>query len=442
MRHDTTNDSPSLETHPVETGRKLTATTDSPLTKAQWRFLIVLMASVYINFIDRGNISAAAPVLSSDLHLSPTSLGVMLSAFGWTYAFSLPIAGLLVDRYDVKWVFAAGFFIWSAATVGTGWIHSFQSLLFLRLLLGMGEAVAYPSYSKIVATGFSEQRRGFVNSLLDTGGKMGPGLGTLIGGLMVARFGWRVMFWSLGVASLLWLIPWAIWAPAQKTVRSVEKQGPGIMQIITRRSAWGTFLGHFCTNYAVYFLLTWLPTYLVKERHYSMNVMAIWGSVPYLASGGTTLLAGWLSDRWIAQGHSPTVVRKGFVIASLVFYNFTLPIPFVSSEVVAMALLTVALLGLGFFGANMWAITQTLAGAEAAGRWTGIQNCVSNFSAIISPLVTGIIISKTGSFLLAFVTASIVTLFGISCYLFVVGPVEKISWTPRVALADTNVPPG
>src|SRR5262249_26385420 len=152
----------------------------------------------------------------------------------------------------------------------------------------------------------------------------------------------------------------------------------------------------------------WLPTYLVRERHYSMNVMAIWGSVPFLASGATTLLAGWLSDRWIAQGSSPTVVRKGFVITSLVFYNFTLPIPFVSNEVIAMALLTAALLGLGFFGANMWAITQTLAGPEAAGRWTGIQNSISTLSAVIAPLMTGVIVANTGSCVLAFVSASIV----------------------------------
>jgi MFS transporter, ACS family, D-galactonate transporter len=409
-------------------GESPTVTTDARLAPSQWRFLILVMLSVYINFIDRGNISAAAPVLASDLSLSPTSLGLLLSAFGWTYAFSLPIAGWLVDRYDVKWVFAAGFFVWSAATVGTGWVHTFQTLMFCRLLLGMGEAVAYPSYSKIVAIGFSERRRGFVNSLLDTGGKMGPGFGTLIGGLMVARFGWRAMFWTLGTASLVWLIPWLIWAPQQKTARSAEKGGPGVLQIITRRSAWGTFLGHFCANYAIYFLLTWLPTYLVRERHYSMNVMAIWGSVPFLASGATTLLAGWLSDRWIVQGFSPTLVRKGFVITSLVFYNFTLPIPFISNEVVAMSLLTVALLGLGFFGANMWAITQTLAGPEAAGRWTGIQNSISNVSAVIAPLMTGIIVSKTGSFVLAFVSASMITFCGIGCYLFLVGRVEHIPW--------------
>ena len=127
-------------------------------------------------------------------------------------------------------------------------------------------------------------------------------------------------------------------------------------------------------------------------------------------------------------------MRKGFVIASLLLYNLTLPIPFVSHEGVAMGLLTLALLGLGFFGANMWAITQTLAGPQAAGRWTGIQNCISNLSAIIAPLVTGIIVSKTDSFLLAFVAASIMALCGAGCYLFLVGRVEPVSWTPRAAI--------
>jgi MFS transporter, ACS family, D-galactonate transporter len=434
MRHLFSKANRGASAHSLKASESEIAAVGARLTGNQWRFLVLLILSCHINFIDRGNLSAAAPVLSSELLLSPTALGFLFSAFGWTYAFSLPIAGWLVDRYDVKWVFAAGFFVWSVATLGTGWIHSFQELVLLRLLLGMGEAVAYPSYSKMIAIGFPEQRRGFVNSLLDTGGKMGPGLGILIGGLMVARFGWRAMFWTLGAASLVWLIPWVIWAPEQKTPQSAGDRGPGVMQIITRRNAWGTFLGHFCANYAIYFLLNWLPTYLIKERHYSMNVMAFWGSVPFLASGATTLLAGWLSDRWIAQGASPTLVRKGFVIASLLLYNLTLPIPFVSHEGVAMGLLTLALLGLGFFGANMWAITQTLAGPQAAGRWTGIQNCISNLSAIIAPLVTGIIVSKTDSFLLAFVAASIMALCGAGCYLFLVGRVEPVLWTRRVAI--------
>src|SRR5712692_7900075 len=141
--------------HLLESGGSGIAGVNPPLTGNQWRFLVLLILSSHINFIDRGNLSAAAPVLSSDLSLSATNLGMLLSAFGWTYAFSLPIAGWLVDRYDVKWVFAAGFFIWSLATLGTGWIQTFHELLLLRLLLGMGEAVVYPSYSRMIVGSFS-----------------------------------------------------------------------------------------------------------------------------------------------------------------------------------------------------------------------------------------------------------------------------------------------
>ena len=203
-----------------------------------------LDAIININFLDRGSLAAAAPAIASELFLSPTKLGVLLSAFSWTYPPFLLIAGWAVDRYSVKWVFAAGFLLWSLATLASGLTHSFNMLLALRLLLGIGESVAYPAYSKLVASGFREQARGFVNSLLDTGSKIGPGLAILIGGLMVARFGWRALFWTMGAASLLWLIPWIIWAPSDAGRRA----GGGVAGGLGAADSAGVAIASFMTG--------------------------------------------------------------------------------------------------------------------------------------------------------------------------------------------------
>src|ERR1700680_3833876 len=175
--------------------------------------LLLLGISIFINYVDRGNLSIAAPMLKDELGISATQLGILLSAFFWTYACLHLFSGWLVDRLNVNWVFAGGFFLWSAATATTGIVHTFSVLLVLRLLLGIGESVAYPSYSKIIALNFPEEHRGLANAVISAGLVLGPGFGMLIGGTLMARFGWRPFFIVLGLVSLLWLIPWIKWMP-------------------------------------------------------------------------------------------------------------------------------------------------------------------------------------------------------------------------------------
>ena len=180
--------------------------------------LFLLSLSVLINYIDRSNLSIAAPLIKDELGLSAWQLGKLLSAFFWTYALMQIPAGWLVDRLDVKWVFAAGLFIWSAATAVTGALHGFAALLIVRVILGLGESVAFPSYSKILCSHFRESRRGFANAMIMTGLALGPALGILVGGIAVARFGWRSFFVVLGLAGLLWLAPWLLWMPPRAEV--------------------------------------------------------------------------------------------------------------------------------------------------------------------------------------------------------------------------------
>jgi MFS family permease len=164
---------------------------------------------------------------------------VLLSAFFWTYAVCQIVSGWLVDRFDVKWVIAVGFFIWSSATAVTGVIHGFAALLGVRLILGIGESVAYPSYSKILARHLSEGQRGFANSVIIAGYNCGLALGMFIGGMLMARFGWRSVFIRFGLVSLVWLFPWFKWMPReQTTVTPCRTDAPSFFEILRQRSAW------------------------------------------------------------------------------------------------------------------------------------------------------------------------------------------------------------
>src|SRR5579864_1039697 len=224
--------------------------------------LLLLAISAFINYVDRGNLSVAAPILKEELGISASQLGVLLSAFFWTYACLQPVSGWLVDRWNVNWVFAAGFVLWSAATAATGLVHTFAAFMALRLLLGVGESVAYPSYGKILALNFEEKHRGFANAAIAAGQVLGPGFGLLFGGLLVARVGWRPFFLVLGLGSLLWLLPWIKWMPKATGTDLMPPDKPSLLEFLRLRSAWGTSIGLFASNYVNYFLITWLPFYL------------------------------------------------------------------------------------------------------------------------------------------------------------------------------------
>ncbi len=284
------------------------------------RYVLPLLAfSVFINYIDRGNLSIAAPMLKDELGMSASQLGILLSSFFWTYSLFLILSGWLVDRVSVSWVMAIGFFLWSAATSVTGFLHGFTALLVVRLVLGIGESVAYPSYSKILAKYFPAAQRASANSIIASGLACGPAFGMLLGGVLMSRFGWRSFFVVLGSISLVWLLPWFRWMPRGPGIATEMQPGPEptTLEILKQRSAWGTFLGLFCTAYSLYFLTAWLPFYLVRERHFSMDTMAKIGGAVFLTQALSSFVSGWIGDRWIAAGGTRTRVHMTFMIAGL-----------------------------------------------------------------------------------------------------------------------------
>ncbi|MBV6430920.1 MAG: putative sulfoacetate transporter SauU [Bryobacteraceae bacterium] len=380
--------------------------------------------------------SIAAPVLQKEMALTSEQLGLLLSAFFWTYASFQIVAGWLVERFSVNLVFGIGFLLWSCATAATGMVTGFAALLALRVLLGAGESVAYPAYSKILATGFPGRHSGLTNGLIDAGSKLGPAIGTLLGGLLIAKFGWRFLFLALGIGSLPWLIGWALWAPKPiAEYHKYPKRGPSAAEILTHRASWGTFLLLFSINYAWYFLLTWLPTYLVQQRHFSLEQMAVFSSAPFWGLAVSTTLAGHASDYWIARNNNPTKVRRIFVSSGMLLCTLLVPACYVDDPNISVVLIVAACLCFGLTTSNNWAITQTLAGPTAAGKWTGLQNGFGNLAGVVAPYLTGVIVQRTGKYDYAFLLVAFFLLMGIASALFLIGPIRQIEWKKQTVVS-------
>jgi MFS transporter, ACS family, D-galactonate transporter len=402
--------------------------------------LALLVFSVFINYIDRGNLSIAAPLIKDELGLSGSQLGILLSSFFWTYGLFQILSGWLVDRFNVNWVMAIGFFLWSAATGATGLLHGFVALLVVRLILGIGESVAYPSYSRILAKHFPESQRGFANSVIASGLACGPAFGILLGGMLMARFGWRSFFIVVGLISLLWLVPWFRWMPRGPGLAPTRHWAPAptTLEILQQRSAWGSFLALFCNNYLLYFLLAWLPFYLVRERHFSMDAMAKIGGAMYLMQALCAALCGRLADRWIAAGGTRTRVHLTFMIVGVLGAGTFLFASSLAGPVLSVVLLVLVGVAFGLSSSNIFPITQTLAGPQASGRWTGLQCGFANSAGAVASAVTGIILDRTGHFFWAFAVAAAFSYAGAFCWMFLVGRIDPVIWVPRSSIERGN----
>ena len=374
----------------------------------------LLCVSVWINYMDRGNLSVAAPVLQPEMGLSPTQMGILFSGFFWTYSLLQPLSGWLVDRFDVYRLYAAGFAVWSLAVAAGGLSNGFVFLFATRLVLGAGESMAYPAYSRILAGNFPEGRRGLANAMLDVGTKAGPALGTVLGAMFIQAGGWRGFFVVMGMLSLLWIFPWMRSIPPAALPGKAHPRSQHA-EVLRTTAAWITFAGLFGFNYAYYFLLTWLPSYLVTERKFSMTAMAIYGSLPFCVSAGASLLSGVWTDRQVRRGAGPDV-RRRIATAGLLLSAVMLTLSAAAPAWIAMPLLMLAFGGVGLFSGNVWAITQTLAGPGKAGSWTGLQNAFGNVGGVVAPILTGWLVGRNGRFSSAFTVASMMLVLSAVCY--------------------------
>jgi MFS family permease len=398
------------------------------------RALVGLLAlAIFINALDRGNFSTAAPLIKDQLHLTNTQIGTLISAFFWTYVPGHFLSGWLTERIDAYRTLALGLLVWSAATLLTGLANGFATLLMLRLLLGLGESAGWPASSKLLSMHVPGARLASANAMTGAGLMLGNGVGILLGGLMVAQFGWRVLFFAFGLISLLWLVPWLrLKRPLPITHDDGQPAdhgpAPGFLHMLTKREMWGTALGHFCNNYPYFLVLSWLPLYLVKQQGYSITAMAWLGGAVYLLSALFGVIGARIADRWIESGASANRVRKTMVLVCLAVALGCMLACALGSPNLAIAGLLVYSVANGLGAFSVFSIGQAIAGPRCAGKWVGIQNGIAGMSGVIGPLVTGWSIDATGNYRVAFLIAAGVIVAGMVCWGLVIRRVEPLDW--------------
>jgi MFS family permease len=414
----------------------------SPVPRWLIATLILLCLSVFINYIDRGNLSTAAPLIKGELNITATQLGLLLTAFFITYAAGHFVAGWLVDRFEAFRMLLIGFLIWSGATILTGFAQGFAALFALRLVLGGGESFAFPAYSRIICRCFPEEQRGIANGSIVASMALGPAFGIFFGGILMGTYGWRAFFIGFGLLSLAWILPWIAFGRKCSTVRpTATNSGPSLRDIARTSSLWGTVVAAIGQVYTWYFILTWIPFYLVQERHWSMSGMAVIGGGAYLLTAISMMTSGWVADRWIRSGASPTLARKTFLCGGGIGVAIFTVSCVLANTTLSIACLMVAGLFYGMVVPNAFAAVQTLAGSEATGRWVGIWNGLASLSGIVAPALTGFLVDRTGNFVWPFLVAGGMALVGSSAWLFLVGPITEIDWSRRTVTVPLAASP-
>ncbi|HLY53193.1 MAG TPA: MFS transporter [Steroidobacteraceae bacterium] len=401
---------------------------------------LLLGAALMINYVDRGTISTASPLIKSEFHLDASQTGLLLSAFFTTYVVSQPFMGILVDRLGAARVLAAGFTLWSVGTFLAGLSGGVLSLVALRLVMGVGESVCYPSGFALISQRVADRHRARATAIMQVGSVVGPALGTFVGGAIMIRYGWRAMFMALGVASLAWLIPWRSQLRAPGRTPAAAAGGPRWIDVVRQRALWGTVFGNFCSNYAFYFVFAWVPLYLVEERGLSLGAMTVVNGSIWVMDSLSILATGWLIDRWIRSGATPSLAYKSALSLSAAGVGVCLLSLNGAGAAAGAALLLATGVADGLNSPSVGALTQRFAGPLATGRWMGTQNAVSNTAGILAPSVSGYLITQNGGhYTVALWVTSAVALLGLFAWLIVVPPVEPVAWEPP-AVTGTPVP--
>lgn len=375
----------------------------------RWLILILLSLGVMISFVDRTSISAVLAFAPFKRHflLSDLDRGWVNSAFFWSYAAMQIPLGWVVDRHGVKWSYAVCFALWCAATAATGLVNGLTALILVRLVVGAAEAIVVPASWRWLRTNFAERQSGTAVGIYMLGSKIGPALGAPIAAWLIVRSGWRSMFLVLGLAGLLWLLPW-IWSvaddrrrPPTAELSASESSSLTLGQVLASPLIWATMLVIFCYNYFTFYCMTWMPAYLVEQRGLSLENMGLYAFFSFAGIGLVALFGGWAADRLISGGADPIRVRKAFTIVGFTLASTVVLGAYATSLNAALFWNVASLSGLGFATSNHLALCRlTLIPESAVGLVSGVQQVATAIAGIVAPVLTAWLLKVGGNYVL------------------------------------------
>jgi ACS family D-galactonate transporter-like MFS transporter len=419
-------------------------------SRARWLMLLLVMSIMFVNYMDRGNLAVAAPLMQKELNLDAGALGVLFSAFAWTYLLCIPFAGAVLDKAGPRVTLTIAIVGWSVSTLMIGVAGSFAAVLACRMSVGVFESPALPTNLRCVSAWFPERERGIAIGWYTATQSIAVGLMAPALTRILVVWGWRPIFYVTGAAGLLAAVLWYGFYrdPSQSRRLSPQeltliRSGGGLVdagaagdyrpfswrdvrQLCRERQLVGMFIGQYAVMTTLYFFLTWFPTYLIKDKGLTILQSGYYAALPFVFAVLGALSAGRWSDGMIARGLSRGVARKapiivGFVLAStMIAANYTSDIR-----------LVIGLLGLAFFGQAMAstvsaALFTDIAPKGAIGLAGGLLTFCANLGSALSPLMVGLIVQRSGGFGLALAYISVVSAIGAGAYVFVVGKVERI----------------
>jgi ACS family D-galactonate transporter-like MFS transporter len=413
--------------------------------KVRHAILFLLCVMYFVAYVDRVNISVAAPALRREFGLTPTQLGLVFSAFAYPYAVMQLGGGWLADRFWPRRVLAGLSLLWALATIMTGLSWSVASLVAFRLLVGAGEGGAFPTATRAFAFWLPVRERGFAQGITHSFARLGGAVTPPIVLAIVTRYGWRESFYVLGAASAVWTAVWLAsfrdlpgehpWV-TERELMEIGAQAPSVAtqrqptpwRQIVRRMWLVTFVD-FCYGWSLWVFLTWLPSYLSDARKFEHGQIALMTMLPLMAGVVGDTLGGVMSDAIFRRTgnlrfarRAPLVVGLGGALA------FMVPAIVIESAVGAVVLLAAAFFFLELSNAVLWTLPLDIAHTYA-GTAGGMMNTGFGVAGMISPVVFGVLIERTGHYELPLFISAALLLVGAICALWV-DPTATVALQP------------
>jgi ACS family D-galactonate transporter-like MFS transporter len=423
------------------------ATGTARATRVRMGVLVLITLATALNYLDRSAMGVAKPELVKDLHISPEVMGLIFSAFSWTYAFAQIPGGIVLDKLGTRITYALSLGLWSLATLTHGFMTNVAGLVSARMALGIAEAPCFPANSRILSTWFPQSERARATGVYTVGEYVGLGLLIPLLGWIVATWGWRSLFFIVGALGIVFALVWyRLYRDPEHSARvnqaeldaiaaggglavagaSIPFTWSNVGKLLRKRQILGASIGQFCSNSTLVFFLTWFPSYLAEERGMSFIKSGFAVSLPYIAASIGVMLGGVVSDWLIRRTGSPSIGRKLPIVAGLLLCATMGAANFVDSNALVIVIMSIAFFGQGMAGLG-WTLLSDVAPKSMIGLTGGVFNLCANFAGIVTPLVVGFVVGGTGSFYGALVYIGALGIVGAAAYIFILGPVERVS---------------